>query len=975
MSRMVAWECGLLLQLVLTWVLVVILTVPAVVLDGQASSTGNVSGSFSNTLASDSHLAGNLSSVSITPSSVTMSTGSAANFAATISCTGGTCPPGTTYSWSLTNTIASLNATAGSMVAVTAGPSAGNTTLLVNATLNGVSKGASAAIAIFSPPTITSFTASPSKLRVGQSTNLSVIVTGGTGALSYTYTGLPQGCISADVARLTCTPTVAGSFQVTVAVVDSAGHATTAKTSLTVMQTLSAAMTESTTSGSAPLTVSFQGMASGGSPPYIYSWNYGDGSAGSGQSSTYTYGTAGSYTPTLTVTDANASTASATGTAITVSGGTGFQITSFTASPDPLIIGNSTTLSTAVAGGVSPYSYLYSGLPAGCVSMNTSSLSCEPVRAGVFSIRVTVTDAAHSSLNASAQLTVIGGCGPSCSITFEELGLPSGTYWPLTILGRVIGSVAPEPIVIGVPNGTYDFVVGSVNGFAAIPASGNVVVSGNQLFVNITFVSDTYYGYALTFVESGLAPGTIWSVNVYLPQGGHGLISTNSTIEITGLTNGSYSFWIGAVPGYTVSTPTGNVTLLGSSTTMSVMFTPLPPGNYSVIFSQGEGLPAGVQWSVRLGGVGMNSTGQEVAFAERNGTFPFTVGPVPGYKSIPASGSVTVDGSAVGVVIYTIPVDEYLINFTEKGLPVIGTVVGLNIVPRWGISLTCGGSSSGGSGEGTSFVFAAVNGTCTFAVRPPTGYAVAPASGTLNVAGASLTTTLVFSSLYNVTLTEVGLPTGASWTVILAGQTMSSTGSTLAFTEPNGTYNYTVTSLTGYTATPSSGSLTILGRAVSQTVIFTRSSTRATYTVTFTESGLPSGTNWSVTLNGSIRGSTTSTITFMEPNGTYAWNVTAPSGYTASKSSGSVSVTGENVDGASLMFTKVMHSGFLGLSGDTGYILLGVSMAAVIAALALVLVRGRGKSPSTFPRKAQVEKAEVSPVEESGPTPPTPPKE
>ncbi len=52
----------------------------------------------------------------------------------------------------------------------------------------------------------------------------------------------------------------------------------------------------------------------------------------------------------------------------------------------------------------------------------------------------------------------------------------------------------------------------------------------------------------------------------------------------------------------------------------------------------------------------------------------------------------------------------------------------------------------------------------------------------------------------------------------------------------------------------------------------------ATYNVTFTETGLSAGTMWSVTLNGSLESSTTTSIVFVEVNNTYSFNVSAVSG-------------------------------------------------------------------------------------------------
>ncbi|MGA8543367.1 MAG: thermopsin family protease [Thermoplasmata archaeon] len=67
------------------------------------------------------------------------------------------------------------------------------------------------------------------------------------------------------------------------------------------------------------------------------------------------------------------------------------------------------------------------------------------------------------------------------------------------------------------------------------------------------------------------------------------------------------------------------------------------------------------------------------------------------------------------------------------------------------------------------------------------------------------------------------------------------------------------------------------------------------YDVRFTETGLPSGSAWSVTINGYTQTTTGKSITFVEPNGTYAFVVTPPAGFTASPSVGGLIVAGLNV--------------------------------------------------------------------------------
>lgn len=67
------------------------------------------------------------------------------------------------------------------------------------------------------------------------------------------------------------------------------------------------------------------------------------------------------------------------------------------------------------------------------------------------------------------------------------------------------------------------------------------------------------------------------------------------------------------------------------------------------------------------------------------------------------------------------------------------------------------------------------------------------------------------------------------------------------------------------------------------------------YQVVFTEHNLPAGTAWSVTLNGITVSSTGTTVTFWDPNGTYAFTVPMAGGLTAHPSIGAVSVAGATV--------------------------------------------------------------------------------
>ncbi|MCI4337491.1 MAG: PKD domain-containing protein [Thermoplasmata archaeon] len=79
---------------------------------------------------------------------------------------------------------------------------------------------------------------------------------------------------------------------------------------------------------------------------------------------------------------------------------------SLSASPANFTLGASTTLLTSVAGGAGPFSYVYSVLPSGCSTANTTSINCTPTATGIFDVRVTVTGDFGAEANGSARVTV-----------------------------------------------------------------------------------------------------------------------------------------------------------------------------------------------------------------------------------------------------------------------------------------------------------------------------------------------------------------------------------------------------------------------------------------------------------------------------------------------------------------------------------------------------------------------------------------
>ena len=164
---------------------------------------------------------------------------------------------------------------------------------------------------------------------------------------------------------------------------------------------------------------------------------------------------------------------------------------------------------------------------------------------------------------------------------------------------------------------------------------------------------------------------------------------------------------------------------------------------------------------------------------------------------------------------------------------------------------------------------------------------------------------------------------GNTWSVTINGDTKSTSGSGITFPEPiDTTYSYSVGVPAGYSANPSSGSVYLGSSSTSVSISFT-----PTYynTVTFDESGLPSGTQWTAVMNSTQSSSSGTSISFSVANGQYSYSifqasVTESNGdtyhYTPSPSSGDVTMKGNGISiSVTFTLTSVTTGGGGGGSG------------------------------------------------------------
>ncbi len=291
-------------------------------------------------------------------------------------------------------------------------------------------------------PSVASFVASPASLPVGTRTVLATTVTGGSSPFTYAYSGLPDGCADQDVPLLPCVPEVSGTYSVDVLVTDSAGETALASTVLGV-RPAGATGGPSIESFTASPSVVILGngtvlaaVAESAQGPLSYSYAGLPGGCVSANSSSIRCepSVAGAYVVTVGVAEPSGRSAEANLTLDVVpAGAEGHPIVvSFLATPALISLGTSTVLLATVSGTVAGLSFVYAGLPVGCVSTDSPSVTCRPQAAGAYAIAVTVAEPSGNRTTVPTTLAVVA-TAPRPSSTYA--GLPAWGFAALVGLG------------------------------------------------------------------------------------------------------------------------------------------------------------------------------------------------------------------------------------------------------------------------------------------------------------------------------------------------------------------------------------------------------------------------------------------------------------------------------------------------------------------------------------------------------------
>lgn len=395
-------------------------------------------------------------------------------------------------------------------------------------------------------PTISSFLASPRSVTLPGGTNLTTVVSGGTSPFTYSYVGLPDGCSSMNTSLLSCDPNATGEYTVYVDITDAWHKFNQAELWLWVNPSTLVVGTPTTTPGGTSFdageTIQFRTDVAGGSGHNYYSWT-GLPTDCAGADTPWlncTLKAAGNYSVAVTVVDSNGTSVTSTPLSLQVS--PKLVLSFFAAEPFNLVTGQTTLFTTIAYGGSAPLSYVYTGLPTGCASVDAPSVNCTVTIPGSYNIEVNVTDLAGTYVTQATSLLVTGlpylnAAVPTISpdlLTIDQglsttlmtvagggdggysyvwNGLPSGcTSANGPLLPCTPGSAGPVAISVTVTDRAGASATSAplnltinplprLTSLTAFPAAPTV---GTKTLFNATFTGGTG---PFTFVWAGLPPG------------------------------------------------------------------------------------------------------------------------------------------------------------------------------------------------------------------------------------------------------------------------------------------------------------------------------------------------------------------------------------------------------------------------------------------------------------------------------------
>ena len=296
-----------------------------------------------------------------------------------------------------------------------------------------------------------------------------------------------------------------------------------------------------TSSGS---TVTAVGTATGGTAPYIYSYNLNPGNI-TNATGVFTGLTTGSYTVCVTAIDAMQNTCSIACDSVFVSNNT-FCSTNLQTS----VSGNTITATATALGGTAPFTYSYNLMP-GNITNTTGIFS--GLANGTYIVCATATDANNQQCTQNCNTLIIGMSAP-CNTTITASS--SGTT--ITASATASGGAAPYTYSYNLMPGNITNTTGVFSGLAvgvysvcatATDANNQTcsVACDTTLFISGSFfctttINTTASGSTVTSVGAATGGTAPYTYSYNLNPGN----ITNSTGIFPGLANGLYSVCVTA---------------------------------------------------------------------------------------------------------------------------------------------------------------------------------------------------------------------------------------------------------------------------------------------------------------------------------------------------------------------------------------------------------------------------------------------
>ena len=491
----------------------------------------------------------------------------------------------------------------------------------------------------------------------------------------------------------------------------------------------------------------------------------------------------------------------------------------------------------------------------------------------------------------------VSGSSQNVSISFPSLtrftidttGLATGLSWQISVYssdGTIYAqnSSYNSNLTLEIPSGSFTYTAGEGSSYFL---SGDFNVTSTNSSISIALPQT----HRVNFLEAGLYGGMDWSVTVY--GSGHTTVFSNTTLDHSStidLPTGTYSYSVsegtmGTVlfhqSQYVYSSST--FTLGTSHFNVSISF----PELVATTFSE-TNLGSGILW-----GVGVYSSTSATGFSEvfyntSSSYANVTVYLINGsfYYSVEEAGSYFYPS----VNTFSVAGIKQIIDYHFSTLYQISfSIDGLKSANTWYLTVDETNYSVIYSNSSSSAVMSAFlpNGSYIYTVTTTSKLTT---SNHFSVNGSALSVPISVAVSYSIKFIESGLPSGDLWYVSLNGTYSFSSNSTIQVSEPNGTYPYSVVS-SSYVAAPGNGTVTVAGNDLSIALKFTSSQT--IYSITFSETGLASGTPWYITISNSTVSSIHGSIVLQEPNGTYSYEINA-SGFTPTPAAGLLTVNGAN---------------------------------------------------------------------------------